>query len=217
MWTRRDEALIKTILIERDPGYIDKIGGGYHYKQVPSKMSRFYMRETVAYLLSPDNNIPRDLRILDYGCGVGTFMAYLGKHGFINIEGQDIKLREIDTARAVMKEFGFDFPLKLVKPTDIYLPFGSYDLIIMGDFIYMKSLELQEIMRNVARSLNPDGLFSFDLFASQPNPRDDRIYYSRDQVIKMACPLFDVISTLTKHLGLKGPVRTFYMLRLRKQ
>lgn len=96
----------------------------------------------------------RDLRILDLGCGYGSFLHYLRKRGYRNAEGVDISQEQIDAAASL--------GLTNVTCTD-GLSFlqerpETFDCIVAFDFLeHFEKAEVLDVLDVVNRSLKPSG------------------------------------------------------------
>ncbi len=65
----------------------------YYYSRYPLKHQNLDLPTRLAYKrrLAPmlKAKVPKDARILDYGCGQGLFVEFLGLNGFTNVKGYD--------------------------------------------------------------------------------------------------------------------------------
>lgn len=196
-WTPDDEKKLRNLLIEINPKYHHEIGRGFFWLQMPSRASRFYMRETMAWLTDEYSHQSKRSKVLCYGCGVGTFMLYLWHHGFTDVEGCDANLREVETARKILGNFGCPFQVKHVKREDIYNINGQYDIITFFDFLYAYEDDVHRILANAENSLRKDGLLIFDLFEFEKEisrrVTTKRSYYSEGEMRWLASSLGYVV------------------------
>lgn len=189
-WSIADEEKIRRELLRIDPRFKKEIYSGYFYRRTPSSLSNFYMRESLAYLKALYN---RNIKILDYGCGVGTFLFYLWKHRFYNLHGADTSRGFLNAAVKLQRAFKASFPLQTVDPNDIYAIAGTFDVITLGefdviaifDFLHEKRFRLPLVFDNVAMALKPNGTFLFSLQNWTKNPKATRAYYSTEEILKM--------------------------------
>jgi 2-polyprenyl-3-methyl-5-hydroxy-6-metoxy-1,4-benzoquinol methylase len=115
----------------------------------------------------PDPAAPIDfeLRLLDFGCGVGRLMEAFVELGFANVDGVDISARMIEHAAASPLLDGSRFWV-----TDGHdcgdAPTGGYD--IAYSFICLNHVSMRQtridIFRSLARCLKPGGCVVLELF-----------------------------------------------------
>lgn len=63
----------------------------------PDAFIPYVGRSHVLLLLMED--VPKDARVLEIGCGVGRNLAYLADHGYTNLEGVEINTHAVDLLR----------------------------------------------------------------------------------------------------------------------
>lgn len=180
------ENRIRAVLLKTDSTYKTTYGKGFFYKQMPSNLSRFYMREQLAFIQHNWNGI-KNIKMLDYGCGVGTFMLYLWHHGYTNIMGCDISVKEIETTRKLFEAFGCSFTVSTVEMDDIYDITDLFHVIFFNDYLYAKHLDIPRILENARKALVPYGVICLDLFEHQgSHPQKYRQYFSEAQIREIA-------------------------------
>jgi SAM-dependent methyltransferase len=104
----------------------------------------------------PDTAAPADMRVLDFGCGVGRVMEAVSELGIKHVDGVDISKAMIDHARPNLLNSRF-------WVTDGHgvgdAPNNYYDLAY--SFICMNHISMRQtridIMRALARALKPGG------------------------------------------------------------
>ena len=69
------------------------------------------------------------LHVLDLGCGVGYFSAWLVRRG-ARVVGLDVTPAQLETARRMQAEFGLDFPLVEASAEAVPLADRSFDLVL---------------------------------------------------------------------------------------
>ena len=69
------------------------------------------------------------LDVLDLGCGVGYFSAWLVRRGARAV-GLDVTPAQLETARRMQAETGLSFPLVEASAEDVPLPDASFDLVL---------------------------------------------------------------------------------------
>ena len=67
--------------------------------------------------------------VVELGCGTAYFSAWLARRGARPV-GVDITPAQLETARAMQKEFGLEFPLIEADGAETGLPDASFDLVV---------------------------------------------------------------------------------------
>jgi SAM-dependent methyltransferase len=70
----------------------------------------------------------RGLDVVDLGCGTGYWSAWLAQLGARPV-GLDVSEAQLETARALQREHGLEFPLMHASAEAVPLPDGSFDLV----------------------------------------------------------------------------------------
>lgn len=110
-------------------------------------------------LLPPDKNA----RILDVGCGLGFFLYFLKRQGYVNHNGIDIGKEQIDFCSREVTEH-----VEIVADTRSYLALhrSTYDAIVINDVLeHLADDELLPILEATRGALSIDG----KLIVSVPN------------------------------------------------
>jgi ubiquinone/menaquinone biosynthesis C-methylase UbiE len=104
----------------------------------------------------PDVN---GLDVIELGCGTAYFSAWLARRGARPV-GIDLSERQLETARAMQKEHGLEFPLFHGSAEDVPLPDASFDLAFSE---YGASLwcDPYKWIPEAARLLRPGGQLLF--------------------------------------------------------
>ncbi len=138
-------------------------GGGWYQNRNPykiidlvgHKLYRGYHKK----FLERNKNLPKNLRILDLGCGAGEFVAELKKLGF-EVFGIDFDKGAIEIAK---REFGLEnvFPESLesfLKRKD----FEKFDIITF--FEVLEHIDNPAVfMENIQKTLKPNGKIVFSV------------------------------------------------------
>ncbi|MDD4987222.1 MAG: methyltransferase domain-containing protein, partial [Dehalococcoidales bacterium] len=164
--------------LDTNPDFQSKVNAGYHYIQMPSRLSRFYMRETVAWL---KEHYASDIRILDFGNGVGTSTAYYYSQGFHNIEGMDSDGYLVTVANKLYQHL--DLPIKSVQVDreDVYQMRGQWDVILIQDLLYYLP-DLPRVIESFRGVLTRYGSLVFDLLDYEVPPNKYRHYDTPEEV-----------------------------------
>lgn len=97
-------------------------------------------------------------KLLDLGCGLGTFLKVARETGFI-VSGNDISSH----AQKVVKD-GLKIPFYQGEVSKANLPKESFDIVTAWD-VFEHILQVNETFQSVARSIKPGGF----LFLTTPN------------------------------------------------
>jgi SAM-dependent methyltransferase len=127
--------------------------------------AQWVVNEYLRRRLDPAAPIDFDLRLLDFGCGVGRLMEAFVELGFANVDGVDISARMLQHAAAS----------PLLEHSNFWVtdghdcggaPEGAYDIAF--SFICLNHLSMRQsridILRSLARSLKPGGCLVIELF-----------------------------------------------------
>jgi ubiquinone/menaquinone biosynthesis C-methylase UbiE len=98
-------------------------------------------------------------RILDIGCGVGTFAFHSARRGAMTV-GIDYSRESIKMATVLSKRFSRDFVGLFVTGSAFHLPFrsGYFDKIVAADFIeHITHEEKLLLLDEIFRVLKPGG------------------------------------------------------------
>lgn len=115
--------------------------------------------ETAEYLQNIADTLPRDIRILDLGCGGGRHLHLLSKMGFNNLTGLDLSSYGLKIAKENIPE------INAIHGDITRLPFNDneFDLILMvGIFYEIDDVNLHyKSFSEIKRVLKREGLFIF--------------------------------------------------------
>lgn len=118
--------------------------------------------------------VPRDARILDFGCGYGRLTAQLVDFGYRDVHG-------VDPSRALIERGGREHPeLPLAWLEALPLPFddGSFDaallFVILG--VVTGDADQEALLAELARLVRPSGVLYISDVPSQGDERHVRRY-----------------------------------------
>ncbi|MCI5208315.1 MAG: class I SAM-dependent methyltransferase, partial [Candidatus Electrothrix sp. ATG2] len=102
------------------------------------------------------SSLPKNVRILDVGCGLGQFLFYLRKEGFQHLTGIDISQSQVDLALQMQPKVDF----RRIEDTCRFLNQrqGRYDVITLNDVT--EHLELEDnilLLKAIHNALNQGG------------------------------------------------------------
>jgi len=135
-----------------DQGIEFQIDKYYEPKEIPMRKRIDIVLET----LKPQINE----KILDIGCGVGTFAFHAAKAGAITT-GIDYSVESIRIAKILAKRYGISDKTKFVIGNAAILPFrdSSFDKIVSADFIeHITFEEKYALCAEIYRVLKPNGI-----------------------------------------------------------
>jgi len=125
-----------------------------NYFEPKESAMRLRIDEVFKYL-----DIQRDEKVLDLGCGVGTFAFHAAKRGSISC-GVDYSLESIKAGKAIVEKFGMSDRIHYVRCDACRLPFSDnfFDKVISVDFIeHINIEEKDKCLREIRRVLKPQG------------------------------------------------------------
>ena len=102
-------------------------------------------------------DIPKNAKILDFGCGLGQFLFYLHGEGFTNLTGIDISASQVELARQMQPELD----IRHVGDSMEFLQERSekYDVIVMNDVLeHIPHSLLIETMKTIYSAITVNGI-----------------------------------------------------------
>jgi SAM-dependent methyltransferase len=107
-------------------------------------------------------------RALDLGCGTGTNVITLAKHGW-QVSGVDFASVAIQAARRKARQAGVQADLQVGDVTDLHQLSGPFDLVLdLGCFHTLSPQGRQKYIRNLQRLLAPGGSYLVYTFFNDP-------------------------------------------------
>jgi cyclopropane fatty-acyl-phospholipid synthase-like methyltransferase len=98
-------------------------------------------------------------RALDLGCGTGTNVITLARHGW-KVTGVDFAGHAIALARKKVKRAGVNADLYVEDVTQLHQISGTFDLILdMGCFHTLSGENVQKYIQNLQKLLAPQGTY----------------------------------------------------------
>lgn len=124
------------------------------------------------------NYVDNKAKILDYGCGYGRTLNFLGKNGFRDLYGVDLSENMIKRA----KEENPSMKFKVVKQNKLKLEDDSFDaVLLLAVLTCVISNEEQDIMMNeIKRVLKPNGIIYINDFLLNDDERNIKRYNKFD-------------------------------------
>jgi 2-polyprenyl-6-hydroxyphenyl methylase/3-demethylubiquinone-9 3-methyltransferase len=116
-----------------------------------------YIRRTIAAELGL---APRELRLLDVGCGGGFLAEPFAQLGF-RVTGIDPSAATIEAARRHAEEEELDIAYFVGRGEDLPCPDDSFDVVVCCDVLEHVD-DVAATVREVARVLLPGGVFVYD-------------------------------------------------------
>ncbi len=103
----------------------------------------------------------RGKRVVELGCGDGQSLAYLHDHGAAELCGLDLSARQIENARALSLERGFEVELHCAPMEENPgIATGHYD-IALSLYALGWSVDLDASLQQIASYLRPGGILVF--------------------------------------------------------
>ncbi len=103
-------------------------------------------------------------RALDMGCGTGTNVITLAKHGW-EVVGVDFVKRAINIASKNAEQYGVEADFRVDDVTRLEAPSGHFDLILdIGCFHSLPPTTRQAYIKKINRLLDDDGTFLLYMF-----------------------------------------------------
>lgn len=106
--------------------------------------------------------IPRNARILDTSCGIGTQAIGLKLHGF-NVSGIDLSPKSISQAHENAKEFGVDIDFQVGNLKDLdRIPADAFDVVLnCGNTLahFLSTEDLYHAFKQAFRILRKKGVY----------------------------------------------------------
>lgn len=117
------------------------------------KFRRDYIKSIIKKHFPKEKNI----QILDLGCGSGAFLYFLKEDGYLNLEGVDASLEQVELSKELgLENIIFGDLLEVLKSKSG----NSYDFIISFDVLeHFSKVEILEIVKEVYRVLKSDGKY----------------------------------------------------------
>jgi len=100
------------------------------------------------------------LRILDLGCGFGSFAAYALERGVSSFVGVDISARMISEARALIKDERATFVNQAIE--DYRIEVSRFDLVV-SSLCLQYVQDIVELFCRISASLDQGGVFAFSV------------------------------------------------------
>ena len=137
-----------------------------HYKNYVGNLKTYYKNQISTYEINYDSflaSYSRDANVLDIGCGVGNFVAYLSAKGFNRITGVDSSKEEITICQDNIKDVDFilDSIENYLKRTDQY-----FDIISVFSLLeHIEKEDMVDLMKLIKSKIKKNGVLIF----STPN------------------------------------------------
>jgi SAM-dependent methyltransferase len=123
---------------------------------------------------SLQGRVPKEARILDYGCGYGRTCAELRAHGYLNVVGVDISEAMIARAHSLFPELD----LRVHFGETLPFPAETFDVCIMFAVLTCVATDAGQarIIAEVNRVLRSGGFLYVSDYPLQPDERNQARY-----------------------------------------
>jgi ubiquinone/menaquinone biosynthesis C-methylase UbiE len=103
----------------------------------------------------------KDLEIIEYGCGTGSYAFSLAKNGTKNVTGIDISsvAIEVATDKAMSEGIEGNLSFEVMNAEELTFNHSSIDLICGSGILH--HLELEKAIKSIVNVLKPDGTAIF--------------------------------------------------------
>lgn len=150
----------------------DKIADKYTQRYFDDLSDSSYIDKFLSYL-------PKKAKVLDIGCGPGTFINYTRKKGF-DVEGVDLSEEMIKIAKQKNPEGNF----KVMDMRKLNYDDASYDSLLAAySLIHIPSEEIPSTLRGFNRVLRPNGTLMIiaqkgepDRIVDEPLKKGERVF-----------------------------------------
>lgn len=163
------------------------------YDKIAGKYTRKYFNDLtdLPYIDRFLKKLPSGARILDIGCGPGTFTKYLLEKGF-NVEGIDLSEEMIKIAKVKVPKANF----KLMDMRRISYPGNFFDgLLAAYSLIHIPTEEMIDTLRGFKKILKPNGSMMIivqggepDKFVNEPLKKGEKIFinfFTKERLSKL--------------------------------
>jgi SAM-dependent methyltransferase len=131
--------------------------------------------ELMAFLRDWSIKHPAPGRALDLGCGTGTNVITLAKHGW-KVTGVDFARLAVQAARRKARQAGVQIDLQVGDVTDLRQVSGPFDLVLdLGCFHSLSPQGREKYIQNLERLLAPAGVYLVYAFFKMPGESGPRI------------------------------------------
>lgn len=153
------------------------------YEKIARKYTKLYFNDKsdLRFFNKFLTYLPPKGKILDIGCGPGTFAQHLFKKGFL-VEGIDLSTSMIKIAREKLPLIKF----KLMDMRRLDYPSESFDAIFTAySLIHIASLEIPETLKGFYRVMKPRGLLGLinqkgeaDKIVAEPLQAGEKMFFN---------------------------------------
>lgn len=173
-----------------------------YYFEPKEKFWKKRIERVLSYL-----NPQKGEKILDVGCGVGTFAFHSAKQGAFGY-GVDYSKESIEMAKLVSSKYNLSKKTKFTVADATKLPFENnfFDKIVSADFVeHIYYDETEKAVKEMMRVLKPGGVLV--LYTPNRNPQTLNVIF---QKLKRLLTLrnqaeFTLLTPTRLHVGLKTP------------
>ncbi|MBU2639868.1 MAG: methyltransferase domain-containing protein [Nanoarchaeota archaeon] len=181
-----------------------------HYFEPKDKFWKDRIKRVLFYV-----NPQRGEKILDVGCGVGTFAFHVAKRGAHAI-GIDYSRESINIAKKIVAKYKLSGKANYIVTNAIKMPFrrNSFNKIVCADFIeHIDIKETKKVVKEMVRVLKKGGLLV--LYTPNRNPQLLNVVYQKiKRVLMFKDPrAYNLLTPSPTHIGLKTPAELKQILK----
>jgi len=154
-------------------GY-DKLGQKYTDLYYHDTSDLEFFNKFICYL-------PKGAKVLDIGCGPGTFTQHFVKHGFV-VEGIDLSVTMIEIAKKKLPQINF----QLMDMRQLSFSENNFDGIFAAySLIHIPSVEVAETLKGFMRILKTGGILGLitqkgeaDKIVDEPMQPGEKMFFN---------------------------------------
>lgn len=181
-----------------------------HYFEPKDKFWQDRIKRVLFY-----TNPQRGEKILDVGCGVGTFAFHVAKRGADAI-GIDYSRESINMAKKIRARYKLAGKVNYIVGNAMKMPFASnsFDKIVCADLIeHVDIKETKKIIKEIVRVLKNGGLLV--VYTPNRNPQVLNVIYQKiKRILMFKNPGgYNLLTRNATHIGLKTPAKLKQILK----
>ena len=153
------------------------------YDKLGQKYTDLYYHDTsdLGFFNKFITHLPKKGKVLDIGCGPGTFTQHFVKHGFV-VEGIDLSVTMIEIAKKKLPRVNF----QLMDMRRLSFPENNFDGIFAAySLIHIPSVEVVDTLKGFKRVLKPGGILSLitqkgeaDKIVDEPMQPGEKMFFN---------------------------------------
>ena len=153
------------------------------YDKLGQKYTDLYYHDTsdLGFFNKFITHLPKRAKVLDIGCGQGTFTQHFVKHGFV-VEGIDLSTTMIEIAKKKLPQIKF----QLMDMRQLSFPENSFGGIFAAySLIHIPSVEVVDTLKGFKRVLKTGGILGLitqkgeaDKIVDEPMQQGEKMFFN---------------------------------------